>query len=154
MAAPPPLYTPGDPLPPYDEVVKRLHDLVGDSPSPGQVYEKAIQGLTQPELETLTSAHKDHFPLTTDEEKTQFSIGMSKTSSSEEAIQYLQVAAASACSAAQDIQATFNQLLLKLIEIDKSEKSDFQTSLKQLQEVFRYSSLDKLISYPLTSQDI
>lgn len=134
MTSTPPAYATESSPPSYEEVVKKLDSLVGADPTPEKVLDVAKK-LSKQDLSTLVENHDSHPPLKTDKEKYDFSIGSAKTASSDEASKYIQPAASSASRAAKEINATFQQLQLKIVQIDSIHQSGFSKPLQDIQTV-------------------
>lgn len=134
MTSTPPAYSTEASPPSYEEVVKKLDNLVGPNPTPEKVLDVAKK-LSKQDLSTLVENHDSHPPLKTDNEKHKFAIGSSKTASSGEASKYIQPAASSASRAAKEISATFQQLQLKIAQIDSIHQSGFSKPLQDIQTV-------------------
>ncbi|OOF93051.1 hypothetical protein ASPCADRAFT_209684 [Aspergillus carbonarius ITEM 5010] len=135
MAEVPPAYTAGDSPPSYDEIAKKLEDLIGDNPTPEKVIE-ASQQLSEEELDILVDGADDHWPLETEQQKRDFSIGCGQTYCSEGGKARLQEAGSEATQATKEIADIFHQLHLKVAQIDQIHHSGFQPEIIRLQQSY------------------
>ncbi|PLB48705.1 hypothetical protein P170DRAFT_509445 [Aspergillus steynii IBT 23096] len=136
MASTLPSYAAENSPPSYEQVVKKLDNLVGPNPTPGKVLDVA-KSLSKEDLNTLVENHDSHLPLKTDKQKQDFSIGSAKTASSDEASNYIKPAASAASRAAKEIKATFQQLQLKIAQVDNIHHSSFSKPLQELQKEYQ-----------------
>ncbi|KAF5857398.1 hypothetical protein ETB97_005890 [Aspergillus alliaceus] len=136
MTSTPPSYAMDSSPPSYEEVVKKLNNLVGPNPTPGKVLEVAKQ-LSKEDINTLAESYDSHPPLRTDKEKHDFSIGIAKTASSAEAKPYIKPAASSAARAAKEISSIFQQVGLEIVQVDDIHKSNFTTPLQKVQKEYQ-----------------
>ncbi|PYI02847.1 hypothetical protein BO78DRAFT_324209 [Aspergillus sclerotiicarbonarius CBS 121057] len=135
MTEVPPAYTAGASPPSYDDIAKKLEDLIGDNPTPEKVIE-ASQHLSDEELDVLVDGADDHWPLETEQQKRDFSIGCGQAYCSEGGKIRLQEAGNEATQATKEIEDIFHQLHLKVAQIDQIHHSGFQPEIIRLQQSY------------------
>lgn len=129
-------YTLASPPPPYEEVEKKVNDLIGPNPTVDKVL-NATKGLSQGDLVTLIkeSDNEKRFPLKTEKQKEYFAIALSQTVSSPDFKDKVKNSSSSASRAAKEISAIFQRLQVKVVQIDQIHKSTFQKPLRDIQGV-------------------
>ncbi|KAF5863375.1 hypothetical protein ETB97_010256 [Aspergillus alliaceus] len=136
MMHPLPAYTTDSSPPSYDEVAKKLQDLIGDNQSPEKVLDIA-NTLSDDEINTLANGLDTHYPLQNDQQKANFTVGVGQTLSSEEGLARLKIAGNAASQAVKEIDEIFTKLQLKLAHIDQIYESGFQKTLIGLRDTFQ-----------------
>ncbi|PNP43135.1 hypothetical protein TGAMA5MH_05068 [Trichoderma gamsii] len=134
MASAPPKYTPSDAPPSYEDVVKRLNELIGDNPTATTALD-AAKDLSDIDVEVLVREHEHHYPFTTEEEKKAFAVNLCHCSSSTEGVFYLEEASKAASGIAREIALTISSLDRKLAVIDLTHGSDFRPKILEIQNV-------------------
>ncbi|KAI9649562.1 hypothetical protein NHQ30_002142 [Ciborinia camelliae] len=135
MATGPPTYTVGTSPPSWDEVSQKLENLIGNDRTPDAVINAAEQ-LSDTEIDILVTGAEDHWPLETEKQIKEYSIGTGKTLSSEEGKARLAVEGNQAAQATREIERTFVQLHLRVAEIDNTHRTRFAPELLQLQQQY------------------
>ncbi|KAJ5394031.1 uncharacterized protein N7487_011672 [Penicillium crustosum] len=130
-------YTLASPPPPYEEVEKKVNDLIGPNPTVDKVL-NATKGLSQGDLVTLIkeSGNEKRFPLKTEKQKEHFAIALSQTVSSPDFKDKVKHSSSSASLAAKEISAIFQRLHVKVVQIDQIHKSTFQKPLRDIQGTY------------------
>jgi hypothetical protein len=134
MTSAPPEYTPSDAPPSYEDVIKRLNELIGDNPTATEALE-AAQNLSDADVEVLVREHENHYPLTTEEEKKAFAVNMCRSSSSTEGAIHLKEASKAASEVAKEIALAISSLDRKLAAIDLAHGSNFRPKILGIQKV-------------------
>lgn len=129
-------YTLDSPPPPYEEVDKKLNNLIGPKPTIDKVLD-AAKDLSRAEVITLIkeSNKKERFPLKTEKQKEDFAIGLAQTASSPDFKEKIKSVSSSASRAAKEIEAIFQRLQLKIVQIDQIHKSTFAKPLQDHRNV-------------------
>lgn len=124
----------GDAPPSYEEVARRVDQLVGTSPTP-QKYLDVAKSLSDAERQVLVDGAAAKNPVQSDEDKRKLAVGMAKTLSSDDATERLKQDATIASSAALAIKTAFDVLEQEIAVIDQIEKSTFFDELVALKNV-------------------
>ncbi|PYH92382.1 hypothetical protein BO71DRAFT_442457 [Aspergillus ellipticus CBS 707.79] len=132
----PPSYSADVAPPSYDEVAQKLDDMVGSDPTPDKVFEAAGQ-LSEEEINVLVDGVDSHWPLETEAQKEEFTIGAGQTLSSDEGKVRLQSTAMTVTQATKEIDDVFFNLETKLAQIDAIHKSNFQPEISNLKETYQ-----------------
>ncbi|RAH48744.1 uncharacterized protein BO95DRAFT_490188 [Aspergillus brunneoviolaceus CBS 621.78] len=132
----PPTYTTGDSPPSYDEVAKKLEGLVGDDVTPDRVLD-ATDKLSDAEIDILINGADGHWPLETDQQKTDFAVGCGQCLSSPEGKTRFASAGDEATQATRDIENIFVSLHLRIAQIDRIHHSAFEPEIINLQQAYR-----------------
>ncbi|OJJ96691.1 hypothetical protein ASPACDRAFT_46866 [Aspergillus aculeatus ATCC 16872] len=131
-----PTYTARDPPPSYEEVAAKLEDLVGDDATPDRVI-VAMDKLSDAEIEILINGADDHWPLETDQQKTDFAVGCGQCLSSPEGKTRFASAGDEATQATRDIENTFAGLHIRIAQIDRIHHSRFEPEIIKLHHAYR-----------------
>ncbi|KOC14511.1 hypothetical protein AFLA70_5g008662 [Aspergillus flavus AF70] len=118
MTSIPPAYNAGDTPPSYDEVVKKVDKLIGNSRSPREIISTVSQ-LSNEEI-SLLAERADRNPLKSDEHKRNFDLGVKKTITSQHEVpdDHLKEGASKAREASRKIDSAFESLVGRLAGID------------------------------------
>ncbi|PWY69096.1 hypothetical protein BO70DRAFT_382634 [Aspergillus heteromorphus CBS 117.55] len=131
-----PSYTADVAPPSYDEVAHKLENLVGGNPTPDKVLDAAEQ-LSEEEINVLVNGVDSHWPLETEKQKEEFTIGTGQTLSSAEGKDQLQATAITVTQATREIDRIFFALEVKLAQIDGIHKSNFHPEITRLKETYQ-----------------
>ncbi|KAF7869660.1 hypothetical protein EAF04_004444 [Stromatinia cepivora] len=119
----------------WDEIDQKLENLIGNNRTPDAVINAAEQ-LSDTEIEILVDGAEDHWPLETEEQIKEYSIGTGKTFSSEEGKARLAEEGNQATQVAREIERAFISLHLRVAEIDNNHRTRFTPDLLQLQQQY------------------
>ena len=120
--------------PSYDEVARKLDDLVGSDPTPDKVLDAAAK-LSEEEINVLVDGVHSHWPLETEEQKVEFTIGSGQTLSSAEGKDRLKRTAMTVTQATKEIDDIFYNMEYQLAQIDAIHKSSFRPEVTKLKDV-------------------
>lgn len=140
MTSIPPAYNAGDTPPSYDEVVKKVDKLIGNSRSPREIISTVSQ-LSNEEI-SLLAERADRNPLKSDEHKRNFDLGVKKTITSQHEVpdDHLKEGASKAREASRKIDSAFESLVGRLAGIDNIYEppgGGYSPKLKGFQERYR-----------------
>lgn len=137
--SPLPAYTADSSTPLYDEVSQKLQGLIGEHPTTEKVLDAGAT-LSDEEINVLANGYDTHHLQLDKKQKANFTVGVGQTLSSNLGQSHLELAGNEASQAVKDIDETFIELQLKIAQIDKIYKSDFQPGLSSIQDVCEFSS--------------
>ncbi|RAH69237.1 uncharacterized protein BO66DRAFT_472042 [Aspergillus aculeatinus CBS 121060] len=137
MTTAPPSYSLDDAPPSYEEVVRKFESLIPSNPTATQVYDAALRGLTQADLDVLVANHEANFPLKTDQEKADFSRGAAETSSAADLQSALEISAKAAAATAGDVRLRFDGLQSKLESLDLRWNTEWAKRFVATQQSFQ-----------------
>ncbi|KAK1143037.1 hypothetical protein N8T08_007101 [Aspergillus melleus] len=123
-----PAYTADNSPPSYDEVSEKLNSLVGSNPTIEKALE-AANSLSDNEINVLANGYEDHYPLQTDQQKADFTVGAGQHLSSEAGQEHLSQAGVAASQAGVDINDRLIDIQQKLAVIDQSYHEGFADTL-------------------------
>ncbi|KAF4345556.1 hypothetical protein FBEOM_506 [Fusarium beomiforme] len=132
-AAPP--YEPSGSPPAYEEIEKKISQLIGPNATVEQVLEVA-RSISPKEAEILVQNSNTKFPLKTDKEKEDFALGIASTTSSDDFKPQITTASSSASRAAKEIARVFQSLHVKILEVDRVHESGFAETLLKHKETY------------------
>ncbi|KAG9506504.1 hypothetical protein J7337_000036 [Fusarium musae] len=121
--AAPPYDSSGSP-PAYEEIEKKLNELIGPNPTVEKVL-KAAKSVSPKEAEILVQNSKAKFPLKTERQKEDFALGIASATSSDDFKPQITSASSSASRAANEVARIFQKLHLKILEVDRVHESGF-----------------------------
>lgn len=130
-----PAYSADSSPPSYDEVSGKLEKLIGSNPTVEQALE-AANSLSDDEINVLANGYEDHYPLQTNQQKTDFTVGAGQHLSSEAGQERLVQAGAAASQAAVDINDHLTDIQQKLAIIDQSYHEGFADTLATIRSVW------------------
>ncbi len=119
-AAPP--YEPSSSPPAYEEIEKKLSQLIGPNPTVEKVLE-AAKAISPTEAEILVQNSSTKFPLKTEKQKEDFALGIASATSSDGFKPHITAASSSASRAAKEIACVFQSLHVKILEVDRVHES-------------------------------
>ncbi|KAF5581674.1 hypothetical protein FPANT_8816 [Fusarium pseudoanthophilum] len=132
--AAPPYDSSGSP-PAYEEIEKKLNELIGPNPTVEKVL-KAAESVSPKEAEILVQNSKAKFPLKTEKQKEDFALGIASVTSSDEFKPQITSASLSASRAANEIARIFQKLHLKILEVDRVHESGFAKVLLEHKDTY------------------
>ncbi|KAJ8060569.1 hypothetical protein OCU04_010883 [Sclerotinia nivalis] len=135
MNTAPPAYTVKISPSSWEEINQKLEDLIGNNRTLDAVINAAEQ-LSATEIEILVDGAEDHWPLETEEQIKEYSIGTGKTLSSEEGKARLAEEGNQATQVAREIERAFITLHLRVAEIDNIHRTRFTPDLLRLQQQY------------------
>lgn len=121
--AAPPYDSSGSP-PAYEEIEKKLNELIGPNPTVEKVLEVA-KSVSPKEADILVQNSKAKFPLKTEKQKEDFALGIASVTSSSNFKPQITSASSSASRAANEVARIFQKLHLKILEVDRVHESGF-----------------------------
>ncbi|EWG50799.1 hypothetical protein FVEG_16693 [Fusarium verticillioides 7600] len=131
--AAPPYDSSGSP-PAYEEIEKKLNELIGPNPTVEKVL-KAAKSVSPKEAEILVQNSKAKFPLKTERQKEDFALGIASATSSDDFKPQITSASSSASRAANEVARIFQKLHLKILEVDRVHESGFAKVLLKHKDV-------------------
>ncbi|KZF26980.1 hypothetical protein L228DRAFT_280117 [Xylona heveae TC161] len=124
----PPPYEPHSSPPSYDDVVAKVSQMVGTDATP-QKYIDAAATLNENEIDILVSGGDFSDPIKTEEDNKKFCEGAAKALTSHESTEHLRESSNAAVDASNEINRVFVSLHLKIAQIDRIHRSDFEPAL-------------------------
>ncbi|RBR20220.1 hypothetical protein FVER53590_09929 [Fusarium verticillioides] len=138
--AAPPYDSSGSP-PAYEEIEKKLNELIGPNPTVEKVL-KAAKSVSPKEAEILVQNSKAKFPLKTERQKEDFALGIASATSSDDLKPQITSASSSASRAANEVARIFQKLHLKILEVDRVHESGFAKVLLKHKDTYMQLLID------------
>nr|RBQ91722.1 hypothetical protein FVER53263_09929 [Fusarium verticillioides] len=138
--AAPPYDSSGSP-PAYEEIEKKLNELIGPNPTVEKVL-KAAKSVSPKEAEILVQNSKAKFPLKTERQKEDFALGIASATSSDDFKPQITSASSSASRAANEVARIFQKLHLKILEVDRVHESGFAKVLLKHKDTYMQLLID------------
>ncbi|KAE8405621.1 hypothetical protein BDV37DRAFT_244890 [Aspergillus pseudonomiae] len=128
-----PAYTADSSPPSYDEVAGKLEGLLGSNPTVKKALE-AARTLSDVEINVLASGYEDHYPLQTEQQKADFTVGAGQHLSSNEGQDRMAQAGTAASQAAIDIDSHLINIQKKLAVIDQKYHEGFADTVAGIRQ--------------------
>ena len=129
-----PAYSADSSPPSYDEVAEKLEGLLGGNPTVDSALE-AARSLSDDEINVLANGYEEHYPLQTDQQKADFTVGAGQHLSSEAGQAGMAQAGLAASQSAVDINDRLLDIQQKLAVIDQTYHEGFADTLVTIRSV-------------------
>ncbi|OJJ43511.1 hypothetical protein ASPZODRAFT_19234 [Penicilliopsis zonata CBS 506.65] len=140
----PPSYTADNSPPSYEALVKRFEDAVGSNPTP-EKYLSVADTFTTEEITILADGSEIvPPPVDSDEEKAKFKASAASTRETEIFKAVMKAASEGATVAAFRLRSMLQEIHLKIIELDRIERSGFEPEMRGF--VLEYDAILRIIS--------
>ncbi|OGM42560.1 hypothetical protein ABOM_007945 [Aspergillus bombycis] len=131
-----PAYTADSSPPTYDEVAGKLEGLLGSNPTVEKALE-AARTLSDVEINVLANGYEDHYPLQTDQQKADFTVGAGQHLSSDEGQNRMALAGTAASQTAIDIDNRLIDIQKKLAVIDQKYNEGFADAVTAIRQDYK-----------------